>query len=178
MARVFTAVDIEDKDVLEQLSSIRDRLDLGFNTVEEEKMHVTLQFFSDASEDEIEEIKAAMDEIEMESFEAELEGVGVFPSYDYIRVVWAGIGNGRFHELYDQASQHEAIADNNHEFSPHVTLMRVKDLNREEKRKLQRMINDYQDQKFGKITVNEVKLFRSDLGPEGSVYTDIHSRKI
>ncbi|MFB6147279.1 MAG: RNA 2',3'-cyclic phosphodiesterase, partial [Candidatus Nanohaloarchaea archaeon] len=103
MARVFSAIDVEDENLLQELAEVRDRLDLGFSTVPGEKMHITLQFFEDIDEDEIEEVKRAMDRIEIDPFEVELKGIGCFPSRDYIRVVWAGLENDRkVQEVYRQ----------------------------------------------------------------------------
>lgn len=178
MARVFTAIDVENPELLQSLADIRDRLDLGFKPVERQKMHLTLQFFSEADEEDIEQIKQAIDRTSLERFKAEVKGIGAFPSEDYIRVLWAGVDEENLNKLYEQVSKHTAKADNKYDFHPHITLMRVKNLDSEEKRKLKRMIKEHNDHKLGEISVNEVKLFRSDLSPEGSLYTEIYNKKL
>ncbi len=178
MARVFTAVDVKGEKLLDELVRVRDTLDLGFNPVSRENMHITLQFFKDAGEEEIEEIKGALRKVDAGAFEAEIEGVGAFPSHDYIRVVWAGAGNGRFHELYSQASDHGVSADSNNDFSPHVTLMRVKTLSGNKKRKLKKALDEFSDHPFGMIEVGEVKLYESRLGASGPEYSVLHSEKL
>lgn len=179
MARVFSAVDIDEEDVKGELEEVRDRLDLGFRPVSKHKMHITLQFFRDIGSPEIERLKRAMDGIEKERFEAEVKGIGCFPSQDYIRVVWAGVENeGEFHSLYSQLSRHDIESDNDHSFKPHITLMRVKDISRNEKKKLRRTVREFENHSFGTLNVSEVKLYRSDLKEGGSEYSKLYSRSL
>ncbi len=178
MARVFTAFDIEDEKILEELENVRDRFDLGFKPIPREKMHLTFEFFKDINEEEIDELKNAMDEIDVESFSSRLKGVGAFPSKDYIRVVWAGVENGKFHEIHRQVSSHGVESDNGHDFVPHVSLLRVEDVKGERKRKLRRMLREFEDHDFGSIEVNKLKLFRSDLKPRGSEYTELYVKDL
>ncbi|MFB6147672.1 MAG: RNA 2',3'-cyclic phosphodiesterase, partial [Candidatus Nanohaloarchaea archaeon] len=126
--RVFSAVDIENGELLDELERVRDRLDLGFNTVPGKKMHITLQFFEDLDQAELEKVEEALESIQVEPFTAELAGVGAFPSRDYIRVVWAGAESEKLHDLHAEASRHGIPENNEHEFQPHVTLARVKEV--------------------------------------------------
>ena len=176
MARVFSAIEIQDEKLLEELAEVRDRMDLGFSPVKKEKMHITLQFFRDINEWEIEELKDAMSKIDLDAFTAEVSGVGCFPSRKYIRVIWAGLNQEeKFHRLYNQLSAHKVVSDNKHEFKPHITLMRVKDVGENEKRKLQKTVREFEDHYFGEMEVSSVKLFRSDLKQGGSTYKELHS---
>lgn len=177
MARVFSAVDIEDEKLLDRLEDIRETLNLGFNPVEKEKMHITLEFFKDIDEDEIDLIKKAMDNIELDSFTADVKEVGVFPSEDYIRVVWAGAESEKFQELYKQVSNHSVQSNNDHDFQPHITLMRVRNPSKEQKKKLKRTIREFSDHEFGKLKVNKVKLFESYLNGK-TKYKQLHKKEL
>lgn len=178
MARVFSAVDVEDKELLEELKDVRDRMDLSFKPVETEKMHITLQFFQDIDEEEVEDVKEAMNNISKEPFTAEVNGVDVFPSRDYIRVVWAGVEKNNLSQIYSQVSDHDVDTENNHDFTPHITLMRVENLTEEEKRKLQKMLDEFEDHYFGELNVDKIRLYRSDLGPKGANYRKLHEKKL
>ncbi len=178
MARAFTAVDVTGKKLLDELLRVQDTLDLGFNAVPGENMHITLQFFKDIEGDDIELVKQAVEDIDMEAFEADIKGVGAFPSRDYIRVVWAGAENGGFQKLYTRASDHHVPGDSNNEFSPHVTLMRVKNLSGKKKRKLQKALDEFRDHRFGVMTVDKVKLYKSELGPSGPEYSVLYSKEL
>jgi len=170
MTRVFTAVDIEDQQVLDELEYIRNTLNMNFNPVSRRKMHITLEFFKHLENSEIEQLRRHILNAELESFEAELKGVGAFPSKEYIRVVWAGVESDNFHQLQKYVSSHDLESDNSHEFKPHVTLFRVEDLSRKKKRKLMKGLEDHESHGFGKIEVNSVKIFESRLNEEGSDY--------
>ncbi|MFB6292242.1 MAG: RNA 2',3'-cyclic phosphodiesterase [Candidatus Nanohaloarchaea archaeon] len=178
MARVFSAVDIEDESLLKELEQVRDALDLGFNPVNRSKMHVTLEFFEDIGQEEIDRLKKAMGSIELEPFKADIKGVGVFPDRDYIRVVWAGMESRDIYELYDQVSRHGVEPSNDHDFTPHVTLMRVKNLSPQKKRKVQKSLREFQDHFFGTLEVDSVKLFESRLTGKGSEYQMLHEEKL
>ena len=178
MARVFSAVDITDEDLLNELMHMQDQLDLGFNPINREHIHVTLEFFEDIEDSEIEELKKALKDVEVESFSAEVNGVGAFPSLNHIRVVWAGFKDGKFRALHHQVGLHEVDHSNDHEFTPHATLVRVKDLSSKKKQKLQKIIREYRNHDFGEINVKSVKLFKSELGPNGPEYTELFEKKL
>lgn len=177
MARVFSAVDIEDEKLLSELEDVRESLNLGFNPVEKEKMHITLEFFKDIDKEEIRKIKQAMDEVESDSFQAEVRDIGTFPSEDYIRVVWSGVKSEKFQDLYEQVSDHTVKSDNNHDFTPHITLMRVKNPGREQKKKLKRTIREFNNHEFGRIKVDTIKLFESQLNGK-TKYKQLHKKEL
>ena len=66
-------------------------------------------------------------------FEATLTGLGVFPSLDYVRVVWLGVGAGsaELTRLADAVERETVAAGfdprDHDEFTPHVTLARMSD---------------------------------------------------
>lgn len=178
MARVFSAVDIDDEETLEKLEQLRDTLDLGFNPIEKEKMHITLQFFKDINEEEIEEVKEGLENIDTGPFKLKIEGLGAFPSEDYIRVIWAGAEHPKIYEIQEKASKHEVESSNDHEFLPHVTLLRVENLSRKQKKKLKKVFDEHREEDIGEIKVDKVKLFRSELTSEGAEYTEIKEKKL
>ncbi|MFB6175164.1 MAG: RNA 2',3'-cyclic phosphodiesterase [Candidatus Nanohalobium sp.] len=178
MARVFSAIDIENEEALQKLEEVRDILDLGFKTIEKEKMHITLQFFNDINEEEIEKVKEGLKNIDTKRFKARIQGLGAFPSEDYIRVIWAGIEHPKIYEIQEKASQHEVPSDDKHEFQPHITLLRIENLSPKQKKKLKKAFEEYRDTEIGEINVNKVKLFKSELTSEGAEYTEIAEKKI
>lgn len=179
MARVFSAIDVGGENLKDELENVRDRLDLGFNPVSKHRMHITLQFFRDVDTEEIVKLEEAMDELDQDGFSEKVRGVGCFPSREHIRVVWAGLENEeRIEKLHRQISRHDVIPDNSHRFKPHITLMRVRDIEREEKKKLRRTIREFQDHIFGELEINSVKLYRSELSGGGSRYRELHRKEL
>lgn len=179
MLRAFSAVEIADEEVLDELEQVQEAMDLGFSTVDRGRMHVTFQFFEELAEDEIEEVKRSMDSVDFGSFQVKLKGVGAFPSREYIRVVWAGFEKERkLRRLKEQLSEHGVEEDNGNRFKPHVTLIRVRDVSGEKKRKLQRMLNDYSEHLFGEVEVERVKLMESKRTPHGTRYSQLYSKQL
>jgi 2'-5' RNA ligase len=176
--RAFTAVDIQDREVLLELEKIRDELDHGFNKVPTEKMHITLQFFRDVGEEEAEQIIDAMKDTDTEPFSLKLRGVGVFPSKDHIRVVWAGAESDEIHGLKQQVSEHEVEPDNNHDFHPHITLARVDSISRTEKQDFRKKLEELEDREIGKLEVDSVKLFESVQTGNGTEYRELEEIKL
>lgn len=178
MARVFSAVDIEDKEALEKLSELQERLNLGFSTVPPEKMHITLEFFEDVNEKEITQIKKALNNLEKNSFKASINGVGAFPSEDYIRVLWAGVKSPGLFELKKEVSTHEVTSQEQNSFTPHVTLLRVRDISPERKKKLRKPIKEYRKHQITEIQIDKVKLFESVMTGEGTKYRELDEKKL
>ncbi len=177
MTRVFSAVEIEEETVRNELCRVRDSLNHDFSPVPERKMHLTLEFFEDIESREINELRKTMDKVDIESFNMEVKGVGCFPSWDYIRVVWAGVESDEIHQLHRQISDH-GVKSQDHDFQPHITLFRVRDIDSKTRKKLKRAMRDHQSLGFGSSPVSKVKLFRSEMTAEGSRYHEIHSRKL
>lgn len=168
--RVFTAVDIEDREVLLELEKLQRKLDFGFNLVEGKKMHLTLQFFQDIEDEEVEEIVEALKESEVEPFQLKLKGAGVFPSKDYIRVVWAGAESEKIFELQEQASKHSVEEDNDHDFHPHLTLARVDKVPARKKKDFLETLEDVEEEIIGRLEVDSVKVFESVPTGNGNRY--------
>lgn len=178
MARVFSAVSIEDPEIIDNLVDIRDRMNLGLRPVDKEKLHITFQFFHDIDQKDIAELKQQMDQISMAPFELEIKGIGAFPSEDYIRVIWAGAESEKMQQLNNVISNHDVEDDNGNSFKPHVTLLRVEDLSIDRKRKLQRTMREFQDHSFGSIKVDSVKLYESVLNSKGTVYKELYEKEL
>lgn len=168
--RVFTAIDIQDREILLKLEEMQEELDYGFNNVESGKMHITLQFFQDVADDEVNEIIEAMKDVDKNPFSLKIKGAGVFPSKDYIRVVWAGIESEDIHEFKQQVSEHPVSSDNNYDFHPHVTLARVDKISRKDKKEFRKKLEEYEEERIGEIEVNCIKLFESVQTENGNEY--------
>jgi 2'-5' RNA ligase len=171
--RAFTAVDIEDTGIQVELEKLQRKLGFGFNLVKPEKMHITLQFFKDVDDEEVEKIIAAMKDADVEPFKLEIRGAGVFPSKDHVRVVWAGVESEEIFELKKQVSEHPVEEGNNHDFHPHVTLARVDKISPRHKKQFREKLEDVEDELVGEIEVDSVKLFESIRTGNGTEYREL-----
>lgn len=187
--RAFIAIEIEDRSTLASIIKIRDALvDLGLDVkpVEDENLHITMRFLGEISTYTVEEIKKILLSIPSitSSFTITVKGVGVFPDIAKPRVVWAGITDGAdrlrlIRNFIDgelvRMRLHDVYRDH-HDFSPHITLARVKSL--KNIKRLQELYSEYYDYLFGISPVSLIKLKQSILTPRGPIYKDMLSVKI
>jgi len=177
--RLFVSVDLDGLN--EAFADVQDLFAdaSGLSFTDPEQAHLTLKFLGDTDEDRIpnlvDELETAIDGAGVDPFEAEFGGLGVFPSLDYISVVWVGTREGG-DEL---AALHEAIEDRttamgfdpeDHEFTPHATLARMEHAGGKE------LVQDRvrtDDPDVGTLDVTEVRLKESVLGPDGPTYSTV-----
>ena len=108
------------------------------------------------------------------SFELTLKGIGAFPNPKNPRVIWVGtdkIGGDCLVEL----SKKVGIAlesfglKPDKPFKPHITIFRIK--RREED--IRRKLEESKDVEFGIQKVSSIKLRKSQLTPDGPIYSDL-----
>jgi 2'-5' RNA ligase len=177
--RLFVSVDLDG--LAEDVAAVQERFAdaSGLRFTDPEQAHVTLKFLGDTDEDRVrsvcEELDAAVRDAGVDPFEMTVSGLGVFPSLDYISVVWVGVDEGS-HEL---TALHEAIEERtvamgfdaaDHEFTPHATIARMdhaggKELVRERVRE--------DDPTVGRVAVAELRAKESVLGSDGSMYSTV-----
>jgi 2'-5' RNA ligase len=109
-----------------------------------------------------------------------LKGSGVFPNYNYIKVVWIGIENiqnlGKISSSIDEGTSKFGFEKEKRKFSAHLTIGRVKSA--KNKDRLLQIINKYSDVELGNIDVKSIKLKKSELTPKGPIYTTIKEVKL
>jgi 2'-5' RNA ligase len=151
----------------------------GLDFTDPGQAHVTLKFLGETDPDRLPEIEDALaDAVEgagVGPFEATVEGLGAFPSTEYIRVVWLGIGRGseqltRLHEAIEGRTTDLGFDPEDHAFTPHVTIARMNHAGG--KKLVQRVLREH-DPDVGTMHVEEVRLTESVLGTEGPAYSTV-----
>ncbi len=177
MIRTFIAVELPERFIpeLEKIETILKTP--GIKLVEPKLVHITMKFLGDVHEDKIEPIASALSQIDCRSFKADIKGVGVFPKMSYIKVVWLG-AHGDFDTLHREIERvlSPFKFEKEHNFTPHATLARVKDLR--EKAELIEKIKKIQDIDLGTINVDSISLKKSTLTPAGPKYETLHKIKL
>ena len=180
--RGFIAVDI---DVFSKLLEFEKEIkETGANVklVEPENVHITLKFLGDTDESRIDEIDKIMKDAvkEIDPFNIQLEGAGVFPNQNYIKVIWIGIKQGEPIELIERKIDEQlskiGFKKEKRGFSPHLTIARVKSA--KGKDGILHVIEKYRDVQFVDIRVDSIKLKKSDLTPKGPIYTTLIDVKL
>ena len=178
--RLFVAVDLP-ADLSSEIAAAQRRFGdaPGLRLTDPEGAHVTLKFLGAVDDDAVTEVERAVeravDDAAVEPFEATVGGFGVFPSLDYISVVWTGIRRGtaeltRLHDHVERRTTDLGFEPEDHTFTPHVTLARMDDARG--KRAVQGVVRE-EDPTVGSFRVAEVRLKRSELTPDGPVYSTV-----
>src|SRR3989338_10105623 len=102
--------------------------------VERENIHLTLKFLGEVDDGKIEGIKKQLEFVRnLDMFRVSLVGIGVFPSENYIRVIWIGVDEGanRIIEIQRQIDENLSSIGfkKERDFHPHLTIARVKGVN-------------------------------------------------
>lgn len=174
--RCFLGTKI-DEDLVPEVRDIKEKFkrtggDIKF--VEDENLHFTVKFLGDIGKDEIKEVDAVKEVVEnFDPFEIGLVGTGVFPSLDYMKVIWIGVedGKGEFTDLLQQIEDRlseKGFEREKNEIVPHATIGRVK--SGKNKKQVSSMVERLKGEKIGEMVVDKVTLFESELTPEGPIY--------
>ncbi len=92
--RIFVAIEINDKNVLDSISKIQSELKINAKPVKIQNLHFTVQFLGEVSDQMVEKISRDLCDLEFTPFSISFSGVGVFPKPNNPRVVWVGINDG------------------------------------------------------------------------------------
>ena len=171
--RIFVAIEVSDKDVLNSIHKIQTELNIKAKPVELHNMHFTVQFLGEVSEEMVGKISDALNSIEFSSFSISFASIGVFPKPNSPRVIWIGTDDGineleKLAEIIRSKMSHLGFSPDK-KFKPHVTIFRVKNKIEDLSSKLEK----FSSCSFGKQLVSEIKLKKSDLTPNGPIYTDL-----
>lgn len=166
--RTFIAIDVPEEisKYLKQLQKeINERASLP------KTFHLTLKFLGEVRHIEAEKIKEELSKIKFKPFKLKLNKIGFFPDERNIRVVWVGFKDNRdLIDLQNQVNKATQDYKEDHPFSPHLTLARIKFV-RDRKAFLESLKKiQVKDLEF---TVNKFKLIKSELTPEYPIYTTL-----
>lgn len=177
--RTFIAVELTEelKKKIEELQVPLKKINVDVSWVKPGNVHATLKFFGEVPEDKIEKVfggtKIALGGVR--SFKLSLKDLGCFPNLKRPRIIWIGVEKGK-EELSEMAKKIEEEMERigfpreNREFSPHLTIGRIKSPKNIER--LTELIKNtnFQSQE---IEIKEVVMMKSELHPSGAVYTPL-----
>lgn len=165
--RAFIGLEIPEnirKFYVSTCKSLHGSCDVSF--VRLDKMHITLAFFNDLPEKEIEVIKNILNELKTEQFEIKCENIGLFkrkgiPSTIFIRIFSEGLKNYA-EKLHSKLRELNIQFDDRKPYTPHITLARIHEMiNEQDFTKSYRYITkSFQPSSF---YVESVHLFSSDM---------------
>jgi 2'-5' RNA ligase len=150
------------------------------NWVKTGNLHVTLKFLGDTPESKIDELEQVVAQAVkgLTPFGINVKGFGAFPNTRAPRSIWIGI-EGDENALENLALQVEAsvidlgFPEESKPFRSHLTLARIKREHQEVGQAIEKAGILADPFLFGRVLVEQVTLFKSDLRPTGSVYSPL-----
>jgi 2'-5' RNA ligase len=184
MIRAFIAIDLPDDvraAIAKAQADLRQTVGVKISWAKVENLHLTLQFLGDVEESAVEAIRAALAGIagDHAPFELKVAGAGAFPDERRPRVLWIGCEHGELTAL--AKSVHAAMRPlgfepEQREFTAHLTLGRVKQARPDDA--LTRALDSIKNAAFGAMRVEAIHLMRSELHPDGSIYSKLSSHQL
>ncbi len=173
--RCFLAVDIpvEIKQSIERAAVRARKLGVRATFVAPEQIHVTLAFFGEIGEKEVEEKKRilAAECASASAFKVKIRGIDFLPDVGKSpRVFYAVVFSPELIEL--QAKLAAALHyDEGRSFHSHATIARFKQSVYRES--LKQLVEEFEREEFGEFTASEIVLKKSVLGADGATHTVI-----
>ncbi|WP_319469027.1 RNA 2',3'-cyclic phosphodiesterase [uncultured Pseudodesulfovibrio sp.] len=134
--------------------------------------HVSLQFLGSVEEEDVADVRSALRGIDFSSFVMRAGDIGCFPDMRKPRVMWVGMDEGndecaRLSEAVKDAMEPFGFKRGTQPFQAHLTLGRVK---RSEPDDFASVLGNV-SQEWPELGVDRFILWKSDLTPDGPVYT-------
>lgn len=186
--RVFIAVDI-NQQIKEAISRLQGQLQRKSGVgkgqatwVKPDAMHLTLKFLGEIDDKQLESLRKTIEAIvqKHKGFELSVESVGFFGG-KAAKVLWVGSikGSDNLTALakdIEEGLELEGFAKEEREFSPHLTICRIKDF--AAGKRLAELAGDLADFNAGSVLIDAVKIYQSQLTPAGPIYTEIANYKL
>jgi 2'-5' RNA ligase len=174
--RLFIGLDLPG-EVVRNLERLLDRLRPAarLNWSPPANLHITTKFIGEWPEERLAELQAALGGLpSREVIEVQVHRVGFFPNPHSPRSFWCGIDAPALCALAadtDRALSALGITADTRDFSPHLTLARIKE--RPHLQALREAVAALPSLDFGRFEADRFFLYQSTLRPAGSVYTKL-----
>ncbi len=185
MKRIFTAADVSDEarrlisNYIEDLRGEFPQIRVGWERAE--KLHLTLKFFGDVAEKNLEKIieAAAQTARAFTNFDLQIVGTGAFPSARNARVLWLGVKDDagnllRLNKRFEEECARRNFPKEARTFKPHLTIARLR-----EPRFSQTLIEKHLRNEFVSpaFEASELVIYESRLQRTGSIYSVVGCKK-
>ncbi len=163
--RCFFGIPLEDlREIIEIQNSMTG---WPFKMTDPDNLHMTILFLGDRKMSDIDGIISKMKGIQFKIPEFIVKSIIGLPRNSHARVLALSVSGVGLNKIYKKASEISKYTEKK-EFLPHITIGRSKkpvSLNRSWTEKRLDL----------KLSVNRISLIRSDLTPDGPVYTELSS---
>jgi RNA 2',3'-cyclic 3'-phosphodiesterase len=144
-------------------------------------VHLTLKFLGDVSPDNLARLAEALkvEVLNHETFTIDVGGLGAFPDPRRARILWIGLETSLALKALmrgvETVSTRLGYSSEDRPFSPHLTIGRVgQNVSATGFQSIRTAIEGINVGALGTIPVNALNIYKSDLLPGGSVYTNLY----
>ena len=182
--RSFIAIELPD-DVRSALAELQAGLQTNKQSqvkwVDPHGIHLTLKFLGNIATAKISDVAGAIEQASrgFSPLSLEVKGLGVFPNFQRVRVVWVGVGGDvdRLKQLQQRIDSNLVplgFARESRPFTPHLTLARVREkATPTEQQHLGQLIAGARFETAHRFTAESINLMQSQLTTEGAIYRQI-----
>lgn len=184
--RTFIAIPIPE-NIKVQLQELINRFrgfipDRAVKWVNVENMHLTIKFLGDSNEKVNQEIGDKLSEFveSVSPFSLHLSGTGAFPNLSSPKVFWVGCSKPleliQISQNIEEICQQFGFEKEVRPFSPHLTIGRTaKHSSPSQLRDLTQEFGRYNKKDFGQFPVSKIVIYKSDLTPQGPIYSPMRN---
>lgn len=168
--RLFIAIDFNQ--LKDYFIGLQNQLPKNARLSFVKSFHLTLKFLGEVTPNKADEIIEILKKIKFKKFDVFLDSIGIFPTENYIRVVWIGLEpEEKVVELQKQIDDSlKKFFKKEKDFKAHITLARVK--HPENKKEFVEKVRNIKVENK-KFEVNDFRLVKSTLTPKGPIYEDL-----
>lgn len=168
--RLFIAIDFDE--IKDYFIELQRQLPKNARLSLTKTFHLTLKFLGEFQSDKVETIINSLKNIKFEAFPVFLDSIGIFPTENYIRVVWVGLKpEDKILELQKNIDESlKSLFREEKDFKAHITIARVK-YPEDKKQFLQQIKKIKVENK--RVEIKDFRLVKSTLTPKGPIYEDL-----
>lgn len=186
LLRAFIAIELpqQTRDAIEQQTA-RLRQTLGDDLIRwipSENMHLTLKFLGEVSASHLVFLKQMIAQTadSLPQFDLQVSGLGSYPTRGNPRILWIGLQApatlSSLQKNIEAGTSRLGYEQEERPFSPHLTIGRVRqNANHSDLPKIRTILDKTQLGNIGIARVDSIQLYKSELNPNGSVYTKLFS---
>lgn len=182
--RTFLGIDLPEniKSLITNLYP--EKKDKIIRLVPGKNLHITIKFLGDITEKKLIEVKQTLSNLKLDlNIKLSLNSHGVFPIKGYPKILWLSFEDKKrdiseiVFPLIEKSFDRINFPKEKRKFTPHATIGRIKIKNNSDMNKYKKIIKPFEIE-FNKIKrkefkINKLTLFKSQLTPEGAVYSKI-----
>ncbi len=185
LVRAFIAIEVPPairQAIHQKTSSLRAELGALVRWTSPENIHLTMKFLGDISAEHADLLHQTLraQAHTVPEFTIHVGGLGAFPKLKRARVLWIGVKAPAELEALsrriESACARLGSEPDKRGFSPHLTIGRIRqDASLLDEQRIGRALAATKIDSLGTARVDSLHLFKSDLKPEGAVYTKLFS---